>query len=381
MGIKNRRKRKLKIAMVVERFPPDLGGSGIRFSKIAERLSHRHEIDIITLGSPNIQDLMCTFNIHRFDADKLPVLTYHRINRVIGHSFSTFFQLLFRSYDVIDVDIWPLVPFFSTKIAQANTRTIVSWNVAWPLSFNKNINRISNLLARIISTLSTDNITVSDFARESLVKYLRMSPGKIKVIPNGIDTSFTKAKLKPKWGRLIFVGRFEPQKRLDLLLEAFKIVRKRINDIELHIIGGGPLRQQMMIASRNLSGLYVHDPIPADRRDELAYELSRSWVFASASEFETYGLSIAESMSLGLPVILTRTPYNAAINEFVKHGHNGLIVEHNQPRAIADAIERLYRDQQLWKKLSSNAKCSTLFHSWDEIANEVETVYQKSGRR
>jgi glycosyltransferase involved in cell wall biosynthesis len=101
-------------------------------------------------------------------------------------------------------------------------------------------------------------------------------------------------------------------------------------------------------------------------------------VFVSASEFETYGLSIAEAMSVGLPVVVTHTPYNAAINEYIKHEYNGLIVEHNQPSALADALERLYRDHELWKKLSHNAKHSTSFNSWEEVALKVEAVYKKS---
>jgi broad specificity phosphatase PhoE len=72
-----------------------------------------------------------------------------------------------------------------------------------------------------------------------------------------------------------------------------------------------------------------------------------------------------------------RTRYNGAIDEIVRHGYNGLIVDHDNPEAIADALERLYRDPELWKSLSNNAKRLAAFHSWDEVADRVEEVYEE----
>jgi len=363
--------------MIVERFPPDIGGSGLRFFKIAQRLARRHRIDIFTLGTPNVPNSAESFNIYRLNADKLAILRYHGTNRVIVHSLSTFFRCLFRSYNIIDVDFWPPSSFFSAKVAKPGTRVVVSWNVVWPFSVYRSIGEISNVFAYALSKLSSYNIAVSELARNLLLEHSNLRPDKIEVIPNGIDDAFFKARVEPQWGRMVFVGRLEPQKRLDLLLEAFRIVKKRFSDIELHIVGSGPLYPQLLSASKKMNGLYLHDSIPAHRVDELISELSRSWIFVSASEFETFGLSIAESLSLGLPAVITQTPYNCAINEIAKHDCNSLIVEHNKPKAIAEALEMLYKDEKLWEKLSRNAKDSTPFYTWDEVAERVEAVYQK----
>lgn len=362
--------------MIVERFPPDIGGSGTRFYKIAERLSQKHTIDIFTLGPPNIIDSPRILQVHRFNSNRLPLPRYYGLNRVVSYSISTFFQLLFRSYDVIDIDVWPFLPFFSAKFAKPRTPIIVSWNVVWPFSFHKTISRISNIPAHVISKLSTYNITVSEFAKSILIKHSKVNPKKMIVVPNGIEEAFFKAKLEPQWGRIIYVGRLEPQKRLDLLLEAFKIIRKRISNAEFHIIGHGSLYPEVILASKKIKGLRVHT-IHAYKRDELIHQLTKSWLFVSASEFETYGLALAEASSLGLPIVSTQTPYNAACREIVRHEYNGLIVEHNKPEAIAEAIEKLYKNQELWKRLSYNAKHATRFCSWNEIAKKIEEIYQK----
>jgi len=366
--------------MVVERFPPDIGGSGIRFYNIAERLSQNHKIDIFTLGPPNIKDSTRILQVHRFDPNRLPLPTYYGLNRVVSYPISAFFQLLFRSYDVIDVDVWPFLTFFSAKFAKPRTPIIVSWNVVWPFSFHKTIGRISNILAHAILKLNTCNITVSELAKSILVRHLGANPKRIIVVPNGIEQKFSKAKLEPQWGRIIYVGRLEPQKRLDLLLEAFKIIKKKISNAEFHIIGCGSIYPKVMLASKKIKGLTVHSA-RAYKRDELINQLAKSWLFVSASEFESYGLALAEALSLGLPIVLTQTPYNAACRELVKHEHNGLIVEHNKPEAIAEAIEKLYKDREFWERLSCNAKYATHFYSWDQVAEKIEKVYQKIGKR
>ena len=371
----------LKIAIVVERFPPDTGGSGVRFCKLAERLSRKHTLDVFTVGPIRALNLGRGFNVHRFDLEKLPIPRLWGLNSVVSLTSSTFFQLSFRSYDIIDIDIWPFLPFFSAKMAKPNTPAILSWNVVWPFSFQKATSGISTLFARACSKLSTHNITVSNFAKTMLLKHLQMNPSTVSMIPNGIDEAFFKAKLRPKWGQIVFVGRLEPQKRLDLILAAFKIFRKNVNDAELHIVGEGSLKSQLVLASKKVDGLYLHGSIPAGSTQELISTLDKSWIFVSASEFETYGMSISEALGMGLPVVLTNAPNNAAVHETAKHGFNSLIVEHNQPMAIANAFERLYKDRELWDRLSSNAKSFPVSYSWDDVAKRVEAVYEEVSRR
>jgi len=362
--------------MVVERFPPDIGGSGVRFREIAERLSRKHAVDIFTLGPRDAEDSTRNFCIHRYYPSRLPNLNSYSLTRIAGLSLSTFSELLFHHYEIIDVDIWPIIPFFSARIAQSRTPTVISWNVVWPFSIHRAASIASTFLAKRCSAMCTYNITVSNFAKRVLIEHLNMNPERLSVIPNGTDEAFLRARLKPKQGRIIFVGRLELQKRLDLVLEAFKIFKESVNDAELHIIGSGPLGPELQHASDKSDGIHLHMSIPVQDRNELISMLSNSWVFVSASEFETFGMAISEASSVGLPVVITRTVFNGAVDELVKNERNGLIVDHNSPRAIADAFERLYRDPELWKKLSDNAKRLAVFHSWDKIANQVEAVYE-----
>ena len=363
--------------MIVELFPPDIGGSGVRYFEIAKRLRKNNEIDIFTLGSISTRDSCEGPNIYRFNVSSSSMAYSFPIDSVATLSRSTFFGLLSRSFDVIDVDFWPMLTFFSAKMAKPTTPTVVSWNVAWPFSYHKLTSATSSLLAHVIGRLSTHNVTVSKSAKKNLVKHLGLAEDKVEIIPNGVDDTFFKANLDVQWGRMVFVGRLEPQKRLDLLIAAFKIVKKSHNDVELHIIGSGSLHPEILEASKKVDGLYLHNPIPREQVNELVSELCRSWLFVSASEFETFGLSMAEALRIGLPVVLTQTPNNAAIGEIAIPGYNSIVVQHDNPKLMAEAIERLYENGELWKKLSYNAKHSTSILSWDEVAARTEAMYRR----
>ncbi len=366
----------MKIAMIVERFPPDIGGSGVRFFEIAKRLSRRHRIDVLTLGRPDTQDSTFGFHVYRTSAGP-EFMNHLKIGRVVIHSLACLLRLRGQSYDVVDVDFWPVFPFFSVRITKPRNAVIVTWNVAWPFSFYRPVSKMANRLAHAVSELSAHNVTVSEFAKNSLSENLGMTRSRIEVIPNGVADEFLKAHISPQWGRMIFVGRLEPQKRLDLVLKAFYIASKQLDDLELHIIGSGSLYSQLLSASKQMTGLYVHGAISPSKTTELVSELRKSWVFVTASEFETYGIAMAESLGMGLPIILTQTPNNGAINDIVKNAQNCLIVKHNDPEAIAHAIQKLHDDEELWKRLSLNAKHKTALYSWDDISKKTEDAYAR----
>jgi glycosyltransferase involved in cell wall biosynthesis len=361
--------------MVVERFPPDIGGSGVRYSEIAQRLSKRHVVDIFTLGRTEGNAPSGLFRVLRFPIADSSLLCASSVRRVVGLSGSTFLELLTRKYDVIDVDFWPIFPFFAARLARTEAPVIVSWNVAWPFSFNRLTSMGSKTLALAVSRMSSHNITTSKFAKRNLSQELGLDEGRIDVIPNGVGYPFLKTHVESKPGRMIFVGRLEPQKRLDLVVAAFELVKRKFPETELHIVGSGPLRTRLVDCSAKTKGLYVHEAIPPDKNSDLAAELGKSWVFVSASEFETFGIAIAEALSVGLPVVTTRARYNAAADELVVDGFNGLVADHENPRAISDAIEKIFTQEGLWKKLSYNAKHGKPIPSWDDVAVMTETVY------
>jgi len=128
--------------------------------------------------------------------------------------------------------------------------------------------------------------------------------------------------------RVLFVGRLYRRKRVDVLLAAAAIVRGRIPNLELRIVGNGP------------EGRRLHGQGPATwlgdvSRDQLVDEYNGCDIFCLPSVQEGFGIVLLEAMAAGKPIVAARA---AAIPEVAPHG---LLVEPDSAEALAAGIEEL----------------------------------------
>jgi glycosyltransferase involved in cell wall biosynthesis len=168
-----------------------------------------------------------------------------------------------------------------------------------------------------------------------------------RVVPELIDLSawadLTRNNVPPPTDKFVVltVCRFYPRKRLPVLLAAADRLRSRIPSLELRIVGGGPEENRLhaICRERNLNDIVVW------RRDisgpELAREYSQCHVFCLPSVQEGFGIVFLEAMANRKPIVAAKA---AAVPEVVKHG---LLTEPENAEALADGIERLYREPAL----------------------------------
>ncbi|HMD53852.1 MAG TPA: glycosyltransferase, partial [Phycisphaerae bacterium] len=175
------------------------------------------------------------------------------------------------------------------------------------------------------------------------------------VIPNGIDIDeFKNAQSIPAaerpWpagARVIgYVGRLDPVKRLDLLLDEFAQVLisdyRRWGDLYLAIIGYGPEQKRLHKHAVQL-GISSHVIFVGPTATPASwYKALDALVVASIAE--GFGMSIIEAMACGTPVIVSRSP---AVEEIVKHNVTGWLVEPKQSGALAAGIQTILQDQKL----------------------------------
>lgn len=135
---------------------------------------------------------------------------------------------------------------------------------------------------------------------------------------------------------VIGVGRFAIEKRWDLVIDAFLRVRKQ-RDAILVLFGDGPEKQRMrQAASGPFSGDVVFPGFTKDR-EGLARSLASADAFLHGCPFETFGLSIAEAMSCGLPPVV---PNDGAAAEMHDPACGEQYVSED-PESCAQALERL----------------------------------------
>jgi glycosyltransferase involved in cell wall biosynthesis len=219
-------------------------------------------------------------------------------------------------------------------------------------------------------------MTVSDSFASYLGRYLQ-EPQRIRVIPNGYD----EKRFKPidhdnAVVQLVSVCRLVPAKGLDILLKACAELRARNRDFVLHIIGDGPIREQLEQMAKQL-GIYD---------DTIFYgymlhpeELMPFFdVFVLPSRAEAFGSVFAEAALCMLALVGTNI---GGIAEQIEHGVNGLLVPADDPKALADALETVIMDKHYRYELARSAwNKAKKNYSLNRVIGELKQIYTDYGK-
>jgi D-inositol-3-phosphate glycosyltransferase len=217
---------------------------------------------------------------------------------------------------------------------------------------------------------------------------------RITIIPPGVDTGrfypipSDEAKEYigvPPCGRmLLFVGRIEPLKGLDILLQAIAYLRKQPGMSEhqfcLTVIGGEPdaldanQEMQRIQALRQQFGLQDLVTFLGKRsQDTLPYYYSAAEAVVVPSFYESFGMVALEAMACGTPVVASQV---GGLAFLVKNGETGFTVPVDDPIALADHLSLLLRDEDLRSRLGQRATEEAKSYSWEQITAQLVQVYQ-----
>jgi len=200
---------------------------------------------------------------------------------------------------------------------------------------------------------------VSQATRREAVERLRLDPDEISVVPPIISPAFRpsvpgdgeKNRLREmglEGQYLLFVGSLEPRKNLGRLLDAWESLPVEVQETHrLVAVVPATWRQEAVrkrfdrLVSRGRA-LLVENAGEEDLAE--LYRRSRALVFPSLAE--GFGLPVAEAMACGTPVV---TSNRSSLPEVA--GDAALLVDPDDPGAIASAIERILGDEQLHRRL------------------------------
>jgi len=185
---------------------------------------------------------------------------------------------------------------------------------------------------------------------------------RIHVIENGIEVenygpAADRAALKLRLGfdparrYLAHVARHHPVKDQAMLLGGFAQAAPSLPDVDLLMVGDGPLRPDLERLTRGL-GIAARVKFLGIRRD-VADVLRAADAFALTSVSEAASLTLLEAMATGLPALVTNVGGNP---EIVRDGVDGLLVPRGDAAACGAAIVRLFREPGLIEKLGANAR-------------------------
>ena len=160
-------------------------------------------------------------------------------------------------------------------------------------------------LKELLSTAST-SIFVSRFARDKVNKEYGLTTKKQKVIPNLVDNHFFERPLESSHQNgftILSIGALSDLKNQELLLKTVHLLKNQINGLKVIIAGEGPKKEELISLCNSLDIDEQVSFIGRLDRKEVAEQLSRADLHVSTSKIETFGLTIAESIALGTPVL------------------------------------------------------------------------------
>jgi phosphatidylinositol alpha-mannosyltransferase len=211
---------------------------------------------------------------------------------------------------------------------------------------------------------------------QGALEYIRpFFPGEYRVIPPGVDTTrfHPATSPKPNAASILFVGRLDQRKGLDVLLRALPQIRQSSPDVRLTVVGRGPMEMESRLLAGRL-GIADHVDFKGFATpDELPSYYAAADVYCSpALGGEAFGIVLLEAMACATPVVASDI---TGYNEVVRNEADGLLCPPNDPAALALALTRLLSQPDLRAKLGAAGlrKAETL--SWPRIAEQVESYY------
>ena len=244
---------------------------------------------------------------------------------------------------------------------------------------------------RIIQSAKT--IVVSThIEKHDITRLYDANGARIQVIPPGVDTDLfaptdaadARRRLNlPHKPTILYVGRIEPLKGIDILLRAVPLLRKTPDapnpDINLLIVGGNLAedaeiaRLQALAADLNIDDITTFTG--AVSQTQLPAYYNAADIFVLPSWYESFGLAALEAMTCGTPVVVSRV---GGLTTFVEHGKTGHLVPWRCPEAFARSLETLLENPALRQAMGRAARRKALGMSWAAMANRMLNCYYRA---
>jgi phosphatidylinositol alpha-mannosyltransferase len=210
-------------------------------------------------------------------------------------------------------------------------------------------------------------IAVSEDAAAAARRYL---PGDYEVIPNGVALP-EQADPGGRKNRIVFVGRHEPRKGLQVLLRAWPEIRRRTG-ARLRVLGADPLQVRLLLTRHRIPDEGI-DALGFVREEERTSELLSARAFVAPSlGGESFGMVLTEAFACATPVIASDiSGYRAVMTS-----ETGVLVPPDDPRALTDAVCSLLGDEARRRQFGAAGRVRAQRYSWDDIGRRLLSIYE-----
>ncbi|MGQ9678478.1 MAG: glycosyltransferase family 4 protein [bacterium] len=285
----------------------------------------------------------------------------------MAHLFST------HQFDIVHCHgvFWPEISYWALRYSRsinlitfltAGFRLHTFGRKLFQLVFRQQIRKIHGRIA------------ISQRARAAIEPYI---PGEYRIIPSGIDLNhFHPTDYRQRQNRdptILFLGRLDKRKGIDVLLQALPLIKKSIPNIRLTVVGTGVMEQRchQLIQHLGLSQVVqMHGPV--HHKDIPLYYQNCDVYCSPALGGETQGVVLLEALACGIPVVASDIP---GYDETIKNGVDGILFPPGDIKALSESLIQLISNDELKNKLIRNGLEKVKHYAWPVITQKTLNYY------
>lgn len=388
----------------------ETGGMNVYVFELSKELSRRgFNVDVYTRVQSKVDERIVQVNknfrvIHLCAGPKEPVNKKELLKYVeeFADNFIAFSKKENVKYDILHCH------YYLSGLAGTLIKKKLAANIPRVMTFHT-LALLKNLVARdelekeekgrieieLQLTKEVNAIIASSDSDKAYLTHLYDVPSeKITVVNPGVNTDLfypipmEQAKKRVKAAMsdriILFVGRIEPLKGIDMILYALKILLEKNPKLRvcLWIIGGDVSQKRGW--SRELKKLEelrktlnieaVVNFLGRKKQHDLPYYYNASEFVVMPSHYESFGMAALEAMACGVPVITTNV---AGIASLFDAKHDALVTSVNNPLDLASKMEFLLTNLKEHERISRQVRKNVQDLTWENVAKKITKVYEQ----
>jgi len=375
--------RFLRIAVVTETWPPEVNGVAVTLSKLIHHLGQRqHTIQLIRPRQDKHDEGVEQIGWSELLLRGLPIPRYPQLKLGLPSKKALIKAWRTKRPDLVHIATEGPLSWSALQAAQTLRLPVTS-------DFRTNFHSycqhygVGWLSKPIVAYLRKfHNRTAFTMVPTQAMKYQLEAMGfkNLKVVARGVDTQLfhpnkRSEAMRESWGItpgtivLLSVGRLAAEKNLDLTIDTYQALIAAGRNVKMVFAGDGPMRAitEAKCPDARFVGMCSHEQLA------LLYASADLLLFPSLTE--TFGNVTLEAMASATPVLAFDC---AAASDFIKDKKSGWLIDSTEPHSYIHRALEITTDATTLRQAREFARASVEHLGWDEIASQVETIFQRA---
>lgn len=350
---------------------PRAGGAETYTHEIAKQLvATGHTVTLFTSAFPGC--------VSREQIDGIDILRHGGRMGVYFNAWRSYRREFKNKYDFV-IDQVNTIPFFTPLYLKDSGAALIfqMTREVYLSVLPSGIGRLAMSIERLILKLykKSNVVVISESIKDELVGE-GFSGSNISVVEPGLNHSGYGPGKKAAKPTVLFLNRIVKYKNVTHLIEAFSIVRREVPEALLMIGGcrGGAYEKAVKEQAEELGLSDAVEFFPFVGKTEKTQRLQSAWVNVLPSTKEGWGMSVLEAAACETPSVAYNVP---GLRDAVRDDETGLLVQYGDIDALAGAIVRLLKDDDLRRRYSRQALESSKSFAWEKSAEKLARIIKE----